>query len=658
MGVFAQSPETDTLLNRYEQYLSLTLQPDAKNIAAWINTLDVRGQWPDIGYLDTARGRWEVVQHLERVRDLAAGWAIPASPFYHDQRVWQTFSQALEHWLMKRYRNSNWWQNEIGVPQYMRDVLVLTRHALSPGQRRKAMEVLAQLKVQGTGANLVWSGDLGIHYAALSGNDEKIREYLHRITGEIRITTDNGIQPDHSFHQHGARLQMYQYGKAFLRENVRLAWQLRGTSWAYPEEKLDILVDFILKGWQWMARGINTVPGTMDRSASREGELQSADIRSLIPFLLALLPAKADAFRSMAGWQNGEGLLMGYRYYPYSDFSVYHDKAFSFFLKTISNRTLETESINKENLKGRWLNNGNTYLMHDGGEYYDLMPVWDWDLLPGITICPGAVKPGRRAFTGAVSDGGSGISAMDYGMMDKDGAAVLSMHKCWAVHGNIVVCLLADIRAAAQANDSVCTVLDQCRWRGKVTMNAPGNTLAEGVYQLGQVRWVHHAGFAYIPLVPATISLQLKRVTGTWTSINSSQSSVPVTDTVFSLVLQHRLHGQGGASAYVLASCPAAEQAGRLVDSPSWKVLRNDKDCQAVAFNDGTIMAAFFSPVRLKEAGCRLKADRPCLIMIVGSKVFASDPTCRGGVVHITWLKKRMLLLLPKDGTTAETISL
>jgi chondroitin AC lyase len=157
---------------------------------------------------------------------------------------------------------------------------------------------------------------------------------------EIHITTDDGIQPDYSFHQHGARLQMYQYGAAFLKGNTRIAWQLRGTKWSYPHEKINMLIDFVLNGWQWMARGIYTVPGTIDRSCSRRDALSNADLRDMLPYLTQLDPGKANEFQAMLLRQNNSGTpLNGFRYYPYSDFTVYHQKDFSFFLKTISSRT-------------------------------------------------------------------------------------------------------------------------------------------------------------------------------------------------------------------------------------------------------------------------------------------------------------------------------
>src|SRR5690606_21405608 len=101
------------------------------------------------------------------------------------------------------------------------------------------------------------------------------------------------------------------------------------TPLAFPDDKVDILTDMVLKGWQWMARGVNTVPGTMDRSSSRKGELRSPDMRPLIPFIIELYPQKTAELEKMLAVQHGEGALSGFRYYPYSDFAAFHRHGFS-----------------------------------------------------------------------------------------------------------------------------------------------------------------------------------------------------------------------------------------------------------------------------------------------------------------------------------------
>jgi chondroitin AC lyase len=649
----AAQAQMDTILNRYRQYLFITNVPNEKEVINRVETLNPQGQWPDIDYNDKEPAKWKVSQHLKRLRDMAIVWANPKSLHFQDKLILKKINLALDHWLTHRYQSSNWWHNEIGVPQFMRDIIILLQKNLNPRRLKQSLEVMAQLRVHDdyTGGNLIWCADLGLHYGALTGDEALVGHCRKLIINEIKIGLGEGVQPDYSFHQHGSRLQMYQYGKAFLIESCRIAWQLRETPLAFPGGKIDILTDLILNGWQWMARGINTVPGTMDRSASRKGELKSPDIRALIPFLIQLEPKKAATFKNFRAIQNGKGALTGFRYYPYSDFAAFQRPGFSFFLKTISPRTLATESINHENLKGNLLNSGDAYVIRNGDEYFNLMPVWDWTALPGVTTFKDAGRIDRKDFVGSVSDSVVGFSVMDYDIKDKPGKQAVSARKFWACDHDVVISLIASL-SAENVSGNVYTALDQCRWQGDVTVNRLKNILGTGSHKINNVKWIHHWGFAYIPLQPASFDIRLKEVSGRWNSINVSESDTMVKEKVFTPVMLHNLSA-GNATGYVIALCKTPKETKRLAEKPTWKVIRNDKDCQSVLFNDGTIMVAFYSPSGLKISDqTNLKADKPCLILINKNNLFVSDPSHKGITVAVTFNDRPFNVALPKDGTT------
>lgn len=625
---FARVPgraQEDSILARYKRHLYNTATPG--DIPALAASYNPDTQWPDIVYSDAQRANWQLLKHLERIRDIALAWSRPSSPYYHDPALWRVITGGLDHWIKKRYWNSNWWHNEIGVPGHMRDIIVLLRDRLDSTRLRQCLEIMGQYRLQkkGAGANLIWSADLGLHYGAITGDRVLVKKCAELITGEIEITKGDGIQPDYSFHQHGARLQMYQYGAAFLENNVLLAWELRGTPWAFAPEKIKLLSNFVIQGWQWMARGLNTVPGTMDRSVSRMGALRNADMRKLVPYLCSIYPQQAKAFLAIGDRQNGKGKpLEGFRYYPYSDFAVYQNASFSFFLKTISDRTLPSESINSENLKGKLLNSGDAYMIKNGTEYFNLMPVWDWARLPGVTAFEGAETINRRAFTGSITNDTSGLTVMDY-VMDGAGAQSLTARKCWVCHNGMVVCLIAGMQMQHEGAEAF-TALDQCRWQGDVTVNRPGNILRAGLHTIDSAKWICHNGIAYIFLKPSLVEIRLGAVTGSWNAINTSQSATPVTEKVFLPVLQHKANHEDEHTGYVMASCATAAQAQMLARKPLWQVLRNDRNCQAVRFNDGTVFCAFYTKGNLIVSKTKtLSAGKATLMLLSGGRLYTNS---------------------------------
>lgn len=640
----------DSVLNRYKSILLKTEKYDV-NIKQIADKLNAKGYWPDINYADQTRGSWQVKDHFTRIRKMALSWANPASPDYHQATLWTAIDRALNVWLEKRFQNPNWWHNEIGNPQTMGDIIILIRDKLSPDELKQSLEVMNQVKIKGTGANLTWTADIGLHYGALTGNSSKMDSCSKLLINEVKISSGEGMQPDYSFHQHSARLQSLHYGAAFLEDNTRLAWELRGTPWAYPHDKIKMLIDLILKGDQWMERGIAIAPGTNDRAISRPGTLHGGNLTQSINFLIDIEPSAAKSLKTVAArYVSNNKPLTGFRYFPYSDFAAYHTNTFSFFLKTISPRTLYAETnTNSENLKGRLLNGGDAYLISNGNEYFDMPPVWNWNYLPGITNFSNTTKVKQLPFNGSVTDSLSGLSAMDYAIADSNGK--FTAHKIWAAHQNMVVCLIGGIKSTGTAVNNAFTALNQCRLQGKVEVNGVGKYIGDGDHHFDKVSWIYHSGFAYIPLKPSPFNIKTGNVTGSWHIINDGLSAKQITDKVFMPVM---LHTNEQATGYVIMSCSNAANAQKAVAAPSWKIIQNDGNCQAVQFNDGMLMAAFFNSGSVKSGNISLKADKPCLIIKNANKLIISDPSHTGGSYHIEINNRQYAVQLQNDGSSNE----
>ena len=682
MAVPAAADDFDTIVERYRELL--LAQPPPENVKPlrgqseaegqparysfeqteaerWMATLSTNGAWPDIDYANRDSANWKTSQHLDRVRIMARALVDPQNPLYGNAKLQAATLRALAYWLANRFQNPNWWWNQIGVPMVMRDILVLLDGRLSVGEQAGALAVLGQCGTPkpADGANTIWIADLALQRGALTRDEPLVEAASHIINGEIRISTGQGIQPDYSFHQHAARLQQFSYGRDYLAVATRLAWQLRGTRWAVPRKKAELLADFALRGCQWMCRGIYTVPPTLDRATSRPDALAQADLRTPLQQLRELLPDRARALDAFLARQNGGGEpLVGARVFPQSDLVAYQRPAFSFFLKTLSDRTQPAEvGLNGENLKGALLDCGSHFLLRDGLEYFNLAPVWDWNLVPGVTCAEGAGAPQRQVFAGAVGDGISCAAAMGDCFVEAN-KPLLTAKKFWACHGDIIVALIADLNAQ-DLPMPVRTALDQCLLRGKVTVSdgtsAP-RIFPENDHGNLSLKWVHHAGFAYAPLGGLKVSIRTGPVSGSWHSINRSLSAQPVTAPVFLAVLEHGARPMAQNSGFVVAACSTAG-AEKLFESPSWRVLRNDAQIQAVQFADGTLMAAFRQPGEIIGAGGPVVGvDRPCLLLLRQNHLAISDPTHTGGAVRVRiGGKSSPAIDLPSDGETLES---
>ena len=635
------------ILSRFRQRLLDAKQPDVDQPSRQLTSLRADGTFPDVDYADRTAGMWQPGEAIYRGRIFARLLVDPKSPM-HDDPKWATAVRALVHdWVVHRYHAANWWWNDIGVPEAMRDVLVLAGDRLGPADRDGAMGVVAQRGTfaNGGGANTIWQAELAIHDAAFRGDAELAAKASGAIADEIRITPREGIQSDWSFHAHGAHNQTFHYGGAFTAVIAGVATEVRGTPWAVPTDKLELIADYVLNGQAWMSRGTYCAPGPLDRSVGRRGAMRSADLTAAAAELAALLPARAAALNELRDRQLGHGPpLVGFRYFPASDYVCYQRPAFASFVGTISTRTKPPEATgNGDDMLGQRVNDGDGYVLIDGPEYHQLQPVWDWSALPGLTYADGAGGVQQRAFAGAAGDGPAGTTTgaagMELAFADRKRDSSLSAHKFWAFHGDAVVTLVGPI-ASRNLAGPVHTTMDQCRLDGPVVVDGRPVT---GDAVPGLVGSVWHHGVAYVPIggLPTTVSAGPRA--GSWRRPQAAESADPVTADVMMATLGHP-DGRAGGFAVVAAADAAA--AAKVAAAPPWAVVRNDDAAQAVAFNDGTWMAAVYAA---GEVG-PVRFDRPSVVVRVNGVWWASDPTHHGGPLTITMSGVSHTAVLPADG--------
>src|SRR6185437_13671845 len=120
---------------------------------------------------------------------------------------------------------------------------------------RSDMErVNGKIAARWTGANLVWMAGNELMRGLLENDRATVADALDAIYGEIHVTPPGGegIQPDFSFHQHGAVLYSGGYGGAFTGDCASYAYLTRGTGLAMPPARLNLLANYVLDGQQWM----------------------------------------------------------------------------------------------------------------------------------------------------------------------------------------------------------------------------------------------------------------------------------------------------------------------------------------------------------------------------------------------------------------------
>ena len=606
------------LTRQVREYLLLGAAGETKRADAFAASLGAEGAWADIDYQSKNPSTWATARHIERVLIMTRALENGGLSAEQQGRVTDAIHRALACWRQHDYICPNWWFNNISVPQTLGSIAVLLGEQLRPEELDYlAHTVMPRAAIGMTGQNRVWLAGNTLLAGVLQRDESTVARAAQAIFAEMVVTEREGIQPDASFHQHGAQLQFGNYGLGFATEQVKWMTILRGTPWAMPEEKLAIFRRYLLDGLNWtLYRGAMDISACGRQLSPGSPQSKARSIVRVMSQMAELDPAHAADYRACAARNKGNGAndLLGTRYFWRSDYLVHRCPDYCATLKMCSSRVIGTESLNGENLSGYHLADGALYLYRSGEDYADLFPAWDWRKLPGVTCAqpegglPKCVNYKLETnFAGAATDGENGCAALDY---RRDG---VSAHKAWFFAGEQIACLGSGIRAEAAVTAPVVTTVNQCRLHGEVrVMTAAGmSSLAPGVQTFHDLTWVEHDGMRYEFPPAQTVTLSAQAQTGNWAKVFQTEGTPKddVTAQVFALWLEHGITPAGGSYAYFL----------RPTNAPSThiEVLANTEALQAVRFGEQLVEAVFTTPGHLDYApGHSLSVTAPCTLLL------------------------------------------
>jgi chondroitin AC lyase len=623
-------------------------------------SLDRTGSWSDLDYASSAVSEWPPAIHCSRLLAMAGAAADEKTSVSDRATLLAAVHRSLDFWATHDLLCKNWWYNQIGVPKSLATAALLMGDALAPAELHYlTTKVMPRCKIRMTGQNRVWLAGNTLMFGLLQRDDSLVAEAAHTIWDEIRVTEQEGIQPDFSFHQHGPQQQFGNYGLAFAVEECKWGQVLRGTSWAMPAAKLAIYRDYLLEGQNWVSYRGSMDISSCGRQLAPDSPRQKT--RTIVTVMESAAsfdePHAADylAFVRRNSMPNAANDLIGDRVFWRSDYLVHRRPDWCATLKMHSKRTIGTESINGENLQGYYLSDGALYLYRDGDEYRNIFPLWDWSKLPGVTCPQSLAGPPRltaqslktnKAFVGGVTDGTLGCAAMDY---QRDG---VKAHKAWFFGDNVIFCLGAGIQSDEDA--PIATTINQCLLRGGFTTMAGGKQahLSTGMAEFNTVDWIEQDGWRYAFPSPQQVRLNAKSRTGNWRRVFQNPATPPddLSMDVFTLWIDHGVKPQGAEYEYAILPAGHALAA---------RVLANSAAMQAVAFDDHRLAIVFWSSGKLSiGGGGEVQADQPCTVLLdtLAGRAMVSDPTQTLPSLTLTFGGEQKRVPLPSGGDAGRSM--
>lgn len=635
-----------------------------------VSSISDNGTWPGIDYEDVSNEGFQHSNHLANMVLLAKAYNLKSSKFHKSRKLKSVVEMALRNWVQNDYICENWWHNQIGTPNNLVHLMLLIGDQLSDDLVEGAQPIIGRAHIDAPGArpggdrikiagiqakNTLFTGDNStfdkvievieneIKYVEWIGRNFGYTYRLHLTGFANRSAGGRGIQYGNSFHHRADGVNnTLSYGLGYADAFVEWAVYTAGTKYAFASDKLERLVDYYLDGiCKTAIYGKYPDPGAKNRSVSRPGTLDPFNSETAENLLSTTDYRKNELQEIVDIRDKGVRPTLSHAtfFWNTEHFSYQRPDWFT-SVRMYSTRTHNMEQpYNSEGLLNHHRGDGANHISRTGDEYYDIFPVFDYQMVPGATIMqknelppPNQIQQlGETDFAGAVTDGTYGAVAFDF----KSPHDPLIARKSWFFFDEEYVCLGAGISCRQEL--PVVTAVNQCLLRGEVVFSSQNrrSVLSNGEKEFEHIDWVLHDGIGYIFPQPAKVGLQNGAVSGSWWTI-SKQSDSPkeeISLDIFKLWVNHGSRPSDESYQYIVVPATTAEKVEQYSSGNYISIIVNTPDVQAVMNNDLDICQAVFykgEEVDITDE-ITLASDNPGIVMLKlrngqVSEVSVSDP--------------------------------
>ena len=521
---------------------------------------------------------------------------------------------------------------------------------MSPEESERMLKIAGRGNMNASGARP--SGDrikiagLQAKTALFKRDAQEVAMLMKVIEGEIKFSTERGMQHDFSFHHRTDWVNnTLSYGSGYASAFIEWASNVADTKFRFSEQAVRLLIDYYLDGiCKQMVYGRISDPGILNRDITRPGEerVWSSSDPERLRNLTDYRQAELDNIICLRKGDSSCRPDSFAKFFWRTDHFVFQRPDFYTSVRMYSTRNANMEEpYNGEGLMNHFRGDGTNYLSVRGDEYKKLTPVYDWMKIPGATIVQLDKMPGENEiqkwgltdYVGAVTDGTYGAVGFDF----KSPHTGLAAKKVWFFFDKTYVCLGTNI--SSRMKNQVLTTVNQCLLNGEVTVSdADGiHPQEQGSRMKKEVRWVVHDKVGYYFLKKENVILSNQRTEGSW-KIANRQTTTPadiIRQDVFTLSVDHGRSPNNGDYAYMVIPSADPLSIEKQVEEEGVVILANCPEVQAVR-HDGLNMAyaAFYKGGMLRiHDKIVVEMDSPGMLMVKyndAGEILAlgvSDPT-------------------------------
>ena len=654
---YASESDFATIKTRLKDYfLTLDTIDDGSKVETcyvskakdYLDLIQEDGTFGDVDYKATSSAAngtaWSPYLALDRLQAITVAYHKEGNALYHDEEVINKLNKAIVYWGKMNPSSSNWWENQIGVQLRFSRIALFMESIVS----KDAMDIMLNKLLEktpvkyGTGQNNLWFDQNYVYYAIITENGTKhtnstgfkkldlkelVDDYLsYCLVVQTDDNTAEAVQVDNSFYMHGRQFYSNGYGMSMFRDMSFWIYMLRETSYAFEQDVIDLMADYMIDGTSWTIRGdiMELYLGYRPYDYDVGYDNYAAEYIDPLKRMIESDPDRADEYQAILDNIQGKNTVNGKNgnYYMWrSGYASHMRDGYGVNIKMDSNQIIGGEwrgSWSGYDKDGGqliyWTSSAASTITVDGDEYTNVYPTYDWAHCPGTTTAARIVQDYANAgrFTNGtehtigVSNGKYGNTAYD---MNKKGTKV---KKGYFFFDDEFVALGSGINSTEGVN--IHTTLNQCEAED---VNVGGQSVAEGTKeQIYNTNWLYNGKVGYVFLENTDVVVSNSVQTNNpslWDEAKKNE-----TPATFTAYLDHGLKPSNDSYAYIVVSNTTAGAVSQYAGNTPVTVIANNEKVQAVR-HDGLKQTQinFYQAGSLEyKDGYIITVDQPCSIII------------------------------------------
>ena len=654
---YASESDFATIKTRLKDYfLTLDTIDDGSKVETcyvskakdYLDLIQEDGAFGDVDYKATSSAAngtaWSPYLALDRLQAITVAYHKEGNALYHDEEVINKLNKAIVYWGKMNPSSSNWWENQIGVQLRFSRIALFMESIVS----KDAMDIMLNKLLEktpvkyGTGQNNLWFDQNYVYYAIITENGTKhtnstgfkkldlkelVDDYLsYCLVVQTDDNTAEAVQVDNSFYMHGRQFYSNGYGMSMFRDMSFWIYMLRETSYAFEQDVIDLMADYMIDGTSWTIRGdiMELYLGYRPYDYDVGYDNYAAEYIDPLKRMIESDPDRTDEYQAILDNIQGKNTANGKNgnYYMWrSGYASHMRDGYGVNIKMDSNQIIGGEwrgSWSGYDKDGGqliyWTSSAASTITVDGDEYTNVYPTYDWAHCPGTTTAARIVQDYANAgrfkngteHTIGVSNGKYGNTAYD---MNKKGTQV---KKGYFFFDDEFVALGSGINSTEGVN--IHTTLNQCEAED---VNVGGQSVAEGTKeQIYNTNWLYNGKVGYVFLENTDVVVSNSVQTNNpslWDEAKKNE-----TPATFTAYLDHGLKPSNDSYAYIVVPNTTAGAVSQYAGNTPVTVIANNEKVQAVR-HDGLKQTQinFYQAGSLEyKDGYIITVDQPCSIII------------------------------------------